>query len=194
MRETPKAREAWADYLALGPDRSLDKLLRLYQVRAQSGAKPPPTVRLNSLKQWSARYGWQAHLKEIADREAAEAEAREAAYRRQVLESGYALAHERVALLNRLADKIARDLGLIGSPDDSDPHFWVEDVKGIGQGESFERVKVLRFNAAEVAELRAALADLAAEKGDRVKRTELSGPDGSAVPIRFMDVVRPDGG
>jgi hypothetical protein len=199
MRETPRAQQAWVDYLALGPDRSLDKLHRLYLVRAaesdQSGTKAVPTTRLTALKTWSAQFGWQARLSEIAAREAAEAEAREAEYRRSIMETGYAAAHERVKLLNRLVEAIARDLRLTGQEDDTDPRFWLRDVKSVGSGDDFERVEIERFNAAEVAELRAALADLASEKGDRVKRTELTGKDGGAIPVQYLEVVRPpDGG
>lgn len=187
--ESPRAKQAWADYLALGPDRSLEKLHRLYLVRVQSEGNvrvAPPTLRLATLEHWSSSFGWQARLAAIADREARAAEEREAAYRRSIMEEGYATAHERVRLLKRLTHAIARDLNIAEDAEDMDPRFWVQDVKGIGGGETYREVTIERFNAAEVAELRAALADLAAEKGDRVRRTELTGKGGGPVDARFV--------
>lgn len=73
MRETARARQAYADYLALGPDRSLEKLLKVYQRRP----KKAPTRQLAVLKRWSAAFGWQSRLMDIAVREATEAERRE---------------------------------------------------------------------------------------------------------------------
>jgi hypothetical protein len=49
----------------MGGGRSLEKLLELYQ----SGTRAAPTARLRSLKSWSAAFGWQARLSEVADEE-----------------------------------------------------------------------------------------------------------------------------
>lgn len=77
-RETPKAAQAWADYLALGPDRSLAKLHTTY-VADSNGGKPAANLR--QLEYWSTQHGWQDRLKAIADAQAAEAtELRRATY------------------------------------------------------------------------------------------------------------------
>lgn len=158
--ESPKARRAWTDYLALGPDRSLEKLLNQYQTNTRA-----PTKNITTLKTWSRRYGWQARLQEIADREVREAEAREAAHRREILETGYALPHERVALLKRLIDPIVEDL--------TGEKRWLKDAKWIGSGEDGEKIELERFNSAGYEALRGLLDDIAKEKGERVKAVKV---------------------
>jgi hypothetical protein len=161
MRESARARQAWADYLALGPARSLEALLNRYQTVPSA-----PTRRITTLKQWSADFGWQARLQALADQAAAAAEERERAYRRSILEDGYALAHERVALLKRLAVQLEHELVEGG-------RLWVTDRKQIGGGEYAQVVEVERFNSAEVSELRALLNDIAQEKGERARRVDV---------------------
>lgn len=179
--ETRRAAQAWADYLALGPNRSLEKLATQYADRRRSdGRVTAPTLRLRTLQTWSAAYGWQARLAAIAEREARAAEQRDAAYRRSIMEAGYALAHERVKALGELALTLRDEL--------RDPRRrWLRDVKQIGSGESAERVDVERFNAAEVEQFRGLLDDIARELGQRVKRTqaEISGKDGGPIEQRL---------
>ena len=58
-RETPRARQAFADYAALPPgERSLTKLVEKYRTATES----PPTRSLERLKFWSQVWGWQARL------------------------------------------------------------------------------------------------------------------------------------
>jgi hypothetical protein len=57
-RQNPKAEQAFLDYVWLGPSRSLAALADRYQ----SAPKPPPTKRLKTLKDWSARYHWRARI------------------------------------------------------------------------------------------------------------------------------------
>jgi hypothetical protein len=177
-RETAKSKQAWADYVALGPDRSLEKLAAHYQERRRQrrGRKASvPTTRVRTLFEWSRVYGWQQRLQDIADREVKEAEEREAAHIREILESGYALPHERVALLKRLIEPLVADL--------SGDRRWLKDFKWIGGGESGEKVEIERFNAAEFDQLRGLLDDIAKEKGERIKRTELTGKDGQPLEV-----------
>lgn len=65
MRETPKAKQAWNDYLAMGPGRSLEKLAIMYQTYTGKA----PTVHLRTLKAWSVAHCWQRRLEEIAEAE-----------------------------------------------------------------------------------------------------------------------------
>lgn len=179
MRESARARLAWADYLAMGEERSLEKLHALHQTRTEPG---PPTRHLSTLKHWSSTFGWQGRLQGIADAAAAEVEAAIRARRRQVFGSGLALDYERVNVLQRLATKLLAEL-------EQDGRLWVRDVKSVGSGESAERVDIERFNAAEVEQLRGLLEDIAKEKGERVKRLEHSGREGK--PIALEATVRP---
>lgn len=179
MRESPGARRAWADYLALGEDRSLEKLLHRYQ----TGTEPAPTTNLTRLKLWSRTFAWQGRLQTLAEAAAAEAQAALVARRREVLESGLGLDHERVAALKRLAERLLGEL--------EDDRLWLADAKMLGAGEHGERYDFERFNAAGVEQLRGLLEDIAAEKGERVRRHEHSGRDGAPIPVQ---IVMPDNG
>lgn len=68
-------------------------------------------------------------------------------------------------------DAIARRIVAKLDPNDPKakyPHIWAQDVKGLAGGKTYE---VVRFNAALLSELRATLADIAAETGGRRTRT-----------------------
>ena len=56
---TPKAAEAFDDFVSLGPSRSLRKLIASYRQRS---ANESPTVRFETLAEWSSRYQWQDRL------------------------------------------------------------------------------------------------------------------------------------
>lgn len=189
MKESAKAKTAWADYLGMGPGRSLEKLHRLYQVRQSNGETTVPSVTLRSLEQWSSDFRWQERLQAIVDEEARIAAEKEAEYRREIMETGYATAHERVKLLNRLAGGIVNDLRITDG-DDSDPRFWLKDVKGIGGGDDFERVEMERFNAEEITQLRGTLDDIAKEVGGRKQKTELTGKDGGPISLTWADIAK----
>lgn len=62
-KETAKAAQAFADYVNLGPTRSLRKLHVLY---CQQGANGAPTKRFETLAEWSTENNWQDRLKQIA--------------------------------------------------------------------------------------------------------------------------------
>jgi hypothetical protein len=57
--ETRRALKAKKDFLALGPGRSLDKLLATYQEQKRNspGSNPPSTNR-STIADWSRRWGW----------------------------------------------------------------------------------------------------------------------------------------
>lgn len=163
--ESPKAKEAFADYMALGPDRSLPKLAKAYKTRIG----PVATKQLSTLLKWSTDFGWQDRLKALHAEQASRLAEAETDEKIRVLQEGFALRHKRVEALNRLAGKLLEDL-------DGD-RLWVTDVKQIGGGENAERVEVERFNAAEMQEFRALLDDITKETGERVKteKREVSG-------------------
>jgi hypothetical protein len=81
------------------------------------------------------------------------------------LKTGLALKEERVKALKLLADKMLNELK---KPD----KWWLSNVKGIGQGDNFERVEYFDFNKGELDAFRATLDDIAAEVGDRIKRVD----------------------
>lgn len=160
--ESPRARQAWADYLAMGPGRSLERLVERYK----SGTRSAPTRRLTTLKCWSGMFDWQNRLQAIASEQIAMATAAESARIREIMESGVAVTHERVAVLKELHDLLLSDLR---DPDKR----WLTDVKGIGQGDNWTQIEVERFNSAELEQLRGLLDDIAKETGGRPKTIRL---------------------
>jgi len=71
LRETGNARRAYADYEAMGPDRSLAKLHAEY-IRRKDGGEAVPTVTRRNLDTWSAKHGWQARLVAYEEQETEE--------------------------------------------------------------------------------------------------------------------------
>lgn len=176
--ETKPAYAALCDYCQMGAGRSLAALLDRYQ----TATKPPPTKREKTLKDWSRFNEWQARAGAY-DKAVAEAmEQALQAKRREVMEEGLALDFERVRALKRLAD-------LLESEVYEEDKRWVPDVKGIGKGEDFERVDIVRFNPAVIDQFRGTLDDIAKEVGDRKQKTELTGKDGG--PIEHKAVGQP---
>lgn len=55
---TDKAAEAFADYVELGPKRSLPTLAAAYKLCTE----PVPTKHIQTLKTWSSKYQWQARI------------------------------------------------------------------------------------------------------------------------------------
>ena len=128
--------------------------------------------------EWRWRERAEAWDKHLSDRAAAEAEAK----RMAILTGGFAQRHERVRALDDVAQLLLDELYETNKR-------WLPDVKQIGSGENAEKVELVRFNAGLVKELRGVLDDLAAEMGERVKKRELSGPEGGPIPVTIREVV-----
>lgn len=193
-RESKKAILACNDYLRMGAGRSLVKLVERYQT--DIGA--PPTKRLKTLADWSRTFDWQQRASDYD----ATWEERKNAEREREFSEGIALDFERVRKLKRLADfleaqiyeQIEERISALVMGEDGElerqivmqprhERLWVKDVKGIGRGEDFERVEIVRFNQALLAEFRATLDDIAKETGGRIHRHEHAGPEGQAIPL-----------
>lgn len=186
-KESDKALIACGDYLRMGPGRSLMKLVEKY--RGQSGGEPgvnlPPTKRLSTLEEWSAKFSWQARAAEYD----AGWEERKNKIRERELNSGAAQDYIRVRKLKQLVARLELDIYGTSAPDsdESEAHaslLWLDEVKGIGSGDNFERVEQIRFNTGLVDQYRKLLGDIALEKGDRVHRHEHAGPDGGDIPVK----------
>ncbi|MCC6192274.1 MAG: hypothetical protein IT318_24850 [Anaerolineales bacterium] len=201
MRESNRARQAFEDYYALGPGRSLADLLDQYRVQSES--KPsPPTRRLGSLKAWSATFGWQARVAQRDEALAAAAAARLEAERLRVFNEGFAQMHQRVEALNRLARRMLEELERppsLGTPPSGDEPgtpgdpggLWVHDVKQIGGGDAAREVDIWRPNGTLLEQFRGALDDIALELGGRVRGVEVSGKGGGPVQVSYIEVVAP---
>ncbi len=160
--ESVKAAQAWADYVALGPDRSLAKLIARYR----SAPEACPTTRLQTLKQWSAEYRWQDRLHGLAAEQRTIAEARERQRIDAIMSTGFANTHERVRSLNGLAEAMFTLLAADGG-------FFREEVKMAANGEhiSYQIIDKAKFDI-----LRGLQDDLAKETGGRktVSRLEVT--------------------
>lgn len=156
LQETPRAAAAFLEYCAMGTARSLAKLSASYGKN---------TTYIRQLEKWSSDYKWQERVKQY---DADQARARDeiiAAERAKVFTSGYALMHKRVEQLNALVEKLIEMVA-------DESKVWVPDVKSIGTGPTAERVDLVQFNDALFREIRAHFADIAAELGERVKKSE----------------------
>lgn len=196
MRETAKSRQAWADYLALGVERSLAKLAAIYH---QNDPETTPDNILRQLKRWSSAHGWQVRLEALAAEAEAAAEAVEAERVRAIMATGYALDHGRVELLKELTATLVAEL--------RGDRLWLRDKKSIITGQEpiyndegtavigsttqYEVFDLERPNSAWVTQVRGLLADIADETGGRVKttKTELTGKDGGAVRVEHEDTT-----
>ena len=161
--ESYRAIQACNDYLRMGPGRSLTELLAGYAETRQNA----PTQRLHTLKGWSRAYAWQ----ERAASYDARLEDAKNARAREIMESGLALAHERVNKLKSLANFLEEQMMERGE-NGVYHNVWVPDVKQIGRGDSAERVDIEHFNSAIISEYRATLDDIAKETGGRVNKQQ----------------------
>lgn len=202
MRETPKALQAFADYLALGDKRSLEKLLESYQSRPMGG----PTRQLSQLKKWSAQHGWQARIAAIAADAAEAARAVEAEHHRAIMTRRYALDHARVEKLDHLADMLAEEM-------EDDDLRWLKEKKSIvvgrepvivtgedgqermiGSVPQYETFWVQRPNHRWVEQARGLFDDIAKETGGRIQKAELTGKNGGPLSYVVERVVFTDDG
>lgn len=166
MHETARAQEAFADYSSMNI--SLDGLATRYRERRAAGERVP-TVFRSTLARWSAAFGWQDRLAEMA-------QARITA----IMSTGMAVVHERVEREKRVEEL------LFGEVMD-DAKRWLPDVKQIGQGESAERVDIVRFNHRLVEQWRGLHKDLAEETGGRKRTIEHTGAGGGPIQIKPVD-------
>ncbi len=139
---------------------------------------------------WSERYAWQDRAASYDTR----LEDAKNARARDIMETGLALAHERVNKLKSLAGFLEEQMMEKGE-DGVYHNVWVPDVKMIGQGQWAERVDIEHFNSAIISEYRATLDDIAKETGGRVvkQETEISGKGGKALVIEYVNDWRTQG-
>lgn len=179
--ESNKAVVACNDYLLMGANRSLEKLLKKYSEREPKATQKAPTKSISTLKDWCRSYGW-------VERSMAydiEVENQKKQYAEEMLKSGLALDYERVSELKKLYELLLSQLMEQGNGGVLH-NLWVPDVKQIGSGEYSERVDIEHYNSSLISDIRGLLDDLAKETGGRVKKSELSGADGSAITLKVI--------
>jgi hypothetical protein len=162
-RESSRAVQGCNDYLRLGPNRSLSILARSYS----EVSKNIPTKSIGTLKKWCLLYGWQQR----AEAYDARLEDQKNQRVKEIMNTGFALIHERVQTLKELEGLLLEQLREEGK-DGVLHNLWVPDVKQIGSGEFAERVDIEHYNSPLISDIRGVLDDLAKETGGRVLKTD----------------------
>lgn len=141
-----------------------------------------------TLYRWAKTPEFQARVEEHLD-----------AYRKSIRRRGIAVLERRVEHLNdrhermcRLMAARAADPELAKLPG-GDTGLIVRDLKGIGKGEDFQVVETYSFDSALFREFREHEKQIAQELGQWTSKTEVAGPNGAAVMIGLVEVVKPTG-
>ena len=152
--ESRRAASAKADYLAMGPGRSLDALHGRYVQDASTG-RLPPTLKRNTLHKWSQVFGWVARAaaydaeQRRLDEEAI-AETRQAAAR-EMAERQVAQGRQLQGIARLLAERAEQYIRLLR----------VATVETIDEAGQVVRVVKTELSATEAANLLRAAAALA---------------------------------
>lgn len=181
MKESPRAACAWADYLAMGPGRSLEALLALYRSRTE----PAPTKHLTTLKHWSRTFGWQERLHDLAAQEARGAAEREVAAVAELQVRGIASRENRIAAANdrwdrmkRVIDERAADPTMEKVPGGR-TGLLVRTYKIVGTGPSAYTVDEFAVDTGLLKEMRELEKEAAQEVGQWLEKIAPTDPTGT---------------
>lgn len=197
MIESPRAAQAWADYLAMGPERSLEGLLALYR----TCTKPAQTKQLTTLKLWSRTFGWQERLHQFAEEEARKTAERESAALAELQALGIASRQNRVAAANERWRKMQQVIA--ERADDPEMEtipggktgLLVKTIKVVGTGPSAYEVGEYSVDVATLKEIREHEKQVAQDLGQWTEKqtTEVTGKDGSPlIPATEKKVLDAD--
>lgn len=155
-------------YLDLGPSRKLLTAVHEYEKaensrkgRNKSLSKKVPGSWDDACKLWE----WKKRAESCDSWKRKQLELARTAYEQAILNHGYANSYYRIQRLDELASQLHTEL-------QEKDKVWLPDVKQIGYGDAAERVDLITFNDALFEQFRRTLADIAAEKGERVKTTK----------------------
>ena len=181
MRETTRARKAWLAYLAMGTDRSLDKLALQLRDTTRGYGKSTAKTTSRLLARWSAAHHWQARLAQAAEEE------REAIIRRGIAEKQNRLDdyNDRWQRMKRVIAERAADPSMANVPG-GQTGLLVRIVIPLRHGGYFERYEV---DCGLLREMRELEKQAAIEVGDWVERGELSGKHGGPIVANVIDFV-----
>jgi hypothetical protein len=183
-RETPRAAQAFADYLAMGPGRSLEKLLAQYRQQTANGIRVP-TLRFKTLADWSGTFCWQARLDQIVSQE-----------RQAVVSRGIVDKQNRLNALNdrweRLQKVIAERERQHVSIDSLQPSpaagastgLMVLTVRFLPGG---GRVEEWAVDTSTLKEIREHEKQAAQEMGEWTEKREMTGKDGGPLEVKVED-------
>jgi hypothetical protein len=178
VRERPIHTQAYADYVALGPGRTLKKLWEQYREYEHPPVSPTPSG-LSVLKNWSRSFDWQGRIDREVARGLATVEKAATDERLAILATGYAQQHERIAALNRLAGAMLADL----FDDAGHPTLYATETLATKDGAAITR---RIFKKPQVEQFRGLLDDLAKETGGRSKNVNLTGTMGGDVTVHHV--------
>lgn len=186
--ETNKQYRAFCDYLDMGEGRALEALRDEYRDQVEAKARPkPPTVRLATLKQWSADSQWVKRVKAYDAYLIAEERAAREAARMQAQIDIVETEHEDYRMLRGKWLEIA---------DKTLPVSGKQEIKSAGEGVPDKVVVTLRtephrFRA--LVEARKAISTglrLAAEMPDKIERHEQTGKDGGDLFAHLLKAIQ----
>ncbi len=166
--EQPHHIMACNDYLRMGRGRSIPKLhehyVKMVEIAKEKGQPiyDVPTESKGTMHAWSTKFGWVQR----ADAYDAAMEERRNMEAAKILETGYAVTHQRVALLDDLTRRV---MGLL-----DEKGITRRIHKGIGWGDEFKIIEEEEFREGEIKQVRGLLDDLAKETGGREKNVNLS--------------------
>jgi hypothetical protein len=197
-RETKRSNQAFRHYAMLGASRSIEKLFDAFpQLFPSDSGVIAPTKSIHTLRDWSGDFHWVERANRFDEIQNEKDRATYEARRKEIMESGLALTHERVEELKGIYTRLKGYLA-------DQKNIWLPDVKSVRVGSAlestpegkmrevgeYERVEFVRFNSPLFEKMFEALEALAAETGGRAKRNELTGKDGGA--IQFTDISSDD--
>jgi hypothetical protein len=187
--ETAVAKQAFLDYSAMGPHRSLRKLLKLYRdpdkyVQDMKDSGAPPTRRQAVITAWSVAFEWQNRLNSITDEQLAIIKQERDRALAKAMQSKYARPEERIDALNMIAEILVDHL--------LKNNLLTEVVKQVGAGKQTKMVTEAKVDTPAISALRGIFEDLAKEVGGRVKisKRRHEFPDG--VPTGQMIFILPE--
>lgn len=161
-------------YLLMGFKRSVQAV---FHQEAEENRGNPRGEAQGHWYEYAKKYNWEERAQAYDKHWIEEQDKLIAQEREVVLRKGFALDYKRIEALNKLADKMVQWA-------DDDSKVWLvkkQDVTGDGFSKHTEEEV---FNAPMLGMIEKYFAGIAAEKGERVKKQELTGKDGE--PMRFI--------
>jgi hypothetical protein len=123
------------------------------------------------------RWNWEQRARAYDEYQRAKEDQIIAEERERVLRSGFALMHKRIKELDRLTRKLIKMTN-------DEAKVWLQETRTFGTDEESTTVEKVEFNAPLFTLIDKYLGSIAAEMGERVKKTEVTGKDGA--PQEFV--------
>lgn len=162
-------------YLLMGFKRSIQAV---FQLETEEKRGNPSGEAQGHWYEYAKKYDWEERAKVYDAHWIEEQDEIIKQEREKVIRLGFALDYKRIEALNKLADKMMQWA-------DEDDKVWLvktQDVTGDGFSKHTEETV---FNAPMIGMIEKYFAGIAAEKGERVKKQELTGKDGGSMEFEI---------